>query len=58
MSIQINPNIPVNNCKICGARPVIEQTKNSWIIVCPTPACKNQVADKLINFDAWNRQNV
>ncbi|WP_162996332.1 hypothetical protein [Mucilaginibacter celer] len=57
MRIEINPNFPVNNCKICGTRPVIEQTKDRWIIVCPTPACKNQVADKFVNFNEWNKQN-
>jgi hypothetical protein len=57
MKVEINPNFPVKNCKICGARPVVEQTKDRWTILCPCPGCKNAVSDKLINVIEWNKQN-
>lgn len=57
MRIEINPNVPVNNCRICGRRPMIEQTKNRWIILCPNATCRNTVSDKLVNVTEWNKQN-
>lgn len=57
MKIEINPNFPIKNCKTCGTRPVIEQTKDRWIILCPNPNCRNAVSDKLVNVIEWNRQN-
>lgn len=57
MRIDINPNFPVKNCKTCGARPVIDQIKDRWIILCPNPNCRNAISDKLINVTEWNKQN-
>lgn len=57
MSYAIQPGIFCENCIKCGTRPVIEQTKKDWIIMCPNAACKNSVAGPAVDFETWNRIN-
>lgn len=57
MSYIIQPEIFCENCIKCGTRPVIEQTKKGWLILCPNAACKNSVEGPLLDFETWNRIN-
>lgn len=57
MSYDIQPEIFCENCIKCGKRPVIEQTKKGWVIMCPNGECKNSVAGPTIDFETWNRIN-
>jgi len=55
--IQIQPNIFCENCKECGARPVIEQIKDKFIVTCPNDKKHYKTKPGLINVDDWNLKN-
>ncbi|AYL96795.1 hypothetical protein [Mucilaginibacter celer] len=56
-SISIQPNIHCEPCKECGARPVIEQTRKGFVVVCPTDKKHFTTKPGLVNIDEWNRAN-
>ena len=55
--IQIQPAIFCENCKECGARPVIQQVKSQYRVLCPND--KNHYSTKvgLIDIQDWNKKN-
>jgi hypothetical protein len=57
MILEIQPNIPCENCIKCGTRPHVEQEKRYWVITCPNKECKNFVKEEFFNINAWNRLN-
>jgi hypothetical protein len=57
MSYEIQPGIECENCIKCGKRPVIDQSKKGWDIMCPNVICKNIVSGPLVDFETWNRVN-
>jgi hypothetical protein len=55
--IQIQANIFVEPCKDCGARPVIEQQKGHFIVMCPKSDNHYQTKLGLVDIDDWNLKN-
>lgn len=57
ITYNIQPNIFCENCKDCGARPVIEQVKGGYMVVCPNDKKHYRTKVGLINIDDWNLKN-
>lgn len=57
MFYKIQPNFEVENCVKCGRRPVVGQSKHSWVVKCPNDECDNSISGSITDFDAWNRKN-
>ena len=55
--VQIQANIFVEPCKDCGARPVIEQKKGTFIIRCPKHDNHYQTKPGLVDIADWNLKN-
>lgn len=55
--LTIQENIAVENCIICGTRPVIEQRDKSWFVFCPKQTCKNEIAGRYVDLEGWNVKN-
>jgi len=55
--IQIQNNISCELCKDCGARPVIEQQKGTFIVRCPKHDSHYQTKPGLVDIDDWNLKN-
>jgi hypothetical protein len=46
-------------CRICGARPIIEQaTDGFYVVKCPNDNSHYQTRPGLIDIDDWNRNNT
>jgi hypothetical protein len=58
MAFEIQKNFFCENCKMCGARPIIEQVKKVWTVRCKNAGCKNLVIDSFINVEKWNSLNM
>ncbi len=54
---QIQPNVFCEPCKDCGARPVIQQVKDKYVVLCPND--KNHYSTKpgIIDVNDWNLKN-
>jgi hypothetical protein len=57
ITYNIQPNIFCENCKDCGARPVIEQVKGGYMVVCPNDKKHYRTKVGLVNIDDWNLKN-
>jgi len=55
--VQIQGNIFCEPCKDCGARPVIEQVKGSFIVRCPNNSEHYQTKPGLVDINDWNLKN-
>lgn len=55
--IQIQANFFCEPCKDCGARPVIEQQKGTFIVRCPKHDSHYQTKPGLVDIDDWNLKN-
>lgn len=55
--LQIQPNIFCENCKECGARPVIQQTNGKYMVICPNDKTHYRTKAGLIDLDDWNLKN-
>lgn len=56
--IEIQQSIFVENCIICGARPVIDQKMGKFIVRCKTSNDHYQTKPGLIDIDSWNKHNL
>ena len=57
--LQIQPAIFCENCKDCGARPVIKQFKGKYIIMCPNSNDHYSTKPGMVNANIaeWNQKN-
>jgi hypothetical protein len=54
---QIQPAIFCEPCKDCGARPVIQQTKDKFVVLCPNDKDHYKTKPGLIDIKDWNLKN-
>ena len=57
MNYPIQPNINCEDCIVCGARPMINQTKKVFTIICSNKDCGNKLTAPFLDFDLWNKLN-
>ncbi len=57
--ISIQGGIFCENCKDCGARPVVEQIKESFVVRCPNDKKHYKTKPGLVdhNLKDWNLKN-
>ena len=55
--LQIQPAIFCEPCKDCGARPVVEQLKDKFVVRCPNEDRHYKTKPGLINIADWNLKN-
>jgi hypothetical protein len=55
--VQIQGGIFCEPCKDCGARPVIEQSKDKFMVRCPTSKTHYQTKPGLVDINDWNLKN-
>lgn len=54
---QIQPAIFCEPCKDCGARPVIQQIKDKFVVLCPNDKDHYKTKPGLIDIKDWNLKN-
>jgi hypothetical protein len=54
--LQIQPAIFCEPCKECGARPVVQQIKDKFVVRCPNDK-HYKTKPGLINIADWNLKN-
>ena len=54
---QIQPAIFCEPCKDCGARPVIQQVKDKFVVLCPNDKDHYKTKPGLVDILDWNLKN-
>ncbi len=55
--LPIQPAIFCEPCKDCGARPVVEQSKNGYVVRCPHDKKHYKTKPGLVDITDWNLKN-
>ncbi|WP_183575151.1 hypothetical protein HDF18_14430 [Mucilaginibacter sp. X5P1] len=55
--LSIQPAIFCEPCKDCGARPVVEQSKNGYVVRCPNDKKHYKTKAGLVDITDWNLKN-
>jgi len=55
--IPIQADIFCEPCKHCGARPVVEQKKGKFAVICPTNREHYKGKAGIVDVADWNKQN-
>ena len=55
--LQIQPAIFCENCKDCGARPVVQQVKGKFMVLCPNDKNHYRTKVGLVDIQDWNNKN-
>lgn len=55
--IEIQPQIHCELCKDCGARPVVEQIRDKFIVRCPDNNKHYKTKPGFVDIQDWNLKN-